>query len=161
MRAAWVVVGMSLALATVARAEPATFGVGDVVYTHELKEALPNAFGGKDIFGRKRTIGLIELRYVGMDGGVAVFARRDTRIMTNETTMNRSGAVFGTVGGETVILSGVGHGPTIQALGPSEIAVRIDPAVDRMIVIDGTTLQVLEATPNRVTLDVPATSKKK
>lgn len=132
-----------------------TFGVGDVVYRKELKEALPNAFGGKDIWGRKRTVGLIEVRYLGFVDGVAHFARRDTKILTNETTMNRSGAVFGSVGGKTVVLSGVGTGPTIQALAPDEFAVKVEVSADPVFIVDGALLKVVQAGPNRVTVDVP------
>src|SRR5690349_10909792 len=65
------------------------FGVGDLVYKEDIKEPLPNAFGGNDIFGRKRTRGMIELRYQGlMQDGRALFYRRDVSLLTNETTMN-------------------------------------------------------------------------
>jgi hypothetical protein len=131
-----------------------TFGVGDVVYRKELKEALPNAFGGKDIWGRKRTVGLIEVRYLGFADGIAHFARRDTRILTNETTVNRSGAVFGSVGGKAVVLSGVGAGPTIQALAPDEFALKVEVASDPVFIIDGALLKVTQAGPNRVSVEL-------
>ena len=40
----------AMLLATPATASPIAFGVGDIVFRREIKEALPNAFGGKDIF---------------------------------------------------------------------------------------------------------------
>ena len=153
-------VAFALSITSAAAAEPVTFGIGDVVYKHELKEPLPNAFGGRDIWGRKRTVGLIELRYLGMDGSVAVFARRDTSLLTNETTVNRGHAVVGFVGDQTVMLSGVGAGPTVQALAPTEVAIRVDPSADPTIVIDGATLKVLQASANKVTIDVPSEKKK-
>jgi len=137
-----------------------TFGVGDVVYRKELKEALPNAFGGKDIWGRKRTVGLIEVRYLGFADGVAHFARRDTKILTNETTVNRSGAVFGSVGGNPVVLSGLGAGPTIQALAPEEFELKVDIAGDPVLVVDGAILKVTQAGQNRVTIDLPDKSRR-
>jgi len=135
-----------------------TFGVGDVVYRKELKEALPNAFGGKDIWGRKRTVGLIEVRYLGFADGVAHFARRDTKILTNETTVNRSGAVFGSVGGNTVSLIGVGASPTVQALAPDEFVVKVEVAADPLFVVDGEPLKVVQVGTNRVTIEVPEKS---
>ena len=135
-----------------------TFGVGDVVYRKELKEALPNAFGGRDIWGRKRTVGLIEVRYLGFADGVAHFARRDTKVLTNETTVNRSGAVFGSVGGNTVSLIGVGAGPTIQTLAPEEFEVKVEVAADPVFIIDGEPLKVVQAGTNRVTVEVPEMS---
>jgi hypothetical protein len=151
---------LALGIASAAAAEPVTFGIGDVVYKHELKEPLPNAFGGRDIWGRKRTVGLIELRYIGKDGSVAIFARRDTRILTNETTVNRNHAVVGLVGEQAVMLAGVGAGPAVQALAPTEVAIRVDPSMDPTIVIDGTTLKVLQVSPNKVTIDIPSEKKR-
>ena len=135
-----------------------TFGVGDVVYKKELKEALPNAFSGNDIWGRKRTVGLIEVCCLGFADGVAHFARRDTKILTNETTVNRSGAVFGSVGGNTVSLIGVGAGPTVQTLAPDEFAVEVEVAADPVFIVDGEPLKVVQAGTNRVTVDVPEKS---
>ena len=146
------------ALPLSALAAEKTFGVGDVVYKKELKEALPNAFGGKDIWGRKRTVGLIEVRYLGFADGVAHFARRDTKILTNETTVNRSGTVYGSVGGNTVSLTGIGAGPTIQALAPDDFAVNVEVAADPVFVIDGELLKVVQAGTNRVTVEVPEKS---
>jgi hypothetical protein len=151
---------LALGVTSAAAAEPVTFGIGDVVYKHELKEPLPNAFGGRDIWGRKRTVGLIELRYIGMDGSVAVFSRHDTRFLTNETTVNRGHSVVGFVGDQTVMLSGVGAGPTVQALAPTDISIRVDLSADPTIVIDGATLKVLQASANKVIIDVPTEKKK-
>ena len=150
----------ALLLATPVIAAPIAFGVGDIVFRREIKEALPNALGGKDIFGRRRTVGLIELRYIGFDGKTAVFARRDTRILTNENTMNRSGAVIGSVGESSVFMTGLGVGPTIQPLAPSEIAVRVDLEADRTIIVDGVTIEVISATTNKVIVDVPPAAKR-
>jgi len=152
--------GLALSLATTAAAEPVNFGLGDVVYRRELKEPLPNAFGGNDIWGRKRTVGTVELRYIGLDGRIAMFARRDTQILTNETTVNRSGMMMGNVGGTPVMIAGAGRGPTVQALAPSEIAIPVDLEGDRTLVIDGVILQVLSASANRVAVDVPSPTKR-
>lgn len=134
-------------------AAPADYGVGDVVYRRELKEPLPNAFGGRDIWGRKRVIGTIEVRYRGLDRGAAVFSRRDTRLLTNETTVNRSDMVLGNVGDKNIALYGVGDGPTVQTLSPDETLVRVDMAADPVLLVDGHSLQVIQATPSRVRLE--------
>ena len=74
--------------------------------------------------------------------------------------MNRSGAVIGSGGENSVFGAGLGAGPTIQPLAPSEIAVPIDLEGDRTIIIDGVTLEVISATANKVVVDVPPAAKR-
>jgi hypothetical protein len=149
----------ALVLATGAQAAPRDFGVGDLVYRKDTREALPNAFGGKDIFGRKRNTGYTEIRYLGIGAdGLAHFVRRDVSIMTNENTMNRSGMGFATVdrwGGSTMVTTHRPATPMIQALPPTDIELAVDIAKDPTIFLLGETLTVLSASPNRVSVDVP------
>jgi len=71
--------------------------VGDVVLRVEKTDDLPNAFGRADLFGRKRDRGFSDLRYVGLNAaGQPLFRRRDVDVYSNETTMSRTGAQFGT-----------------------------------------------------------------
>lgn len=66
-------------------------GVGDAVVTIQKSRNLENAFGFSDIYGRTTNEGSVIIRYMGMeDENTAVFARYETNIMTNETTMSRS-----------------------------------------------------------------------
>jgi hypothetical protein len=148
----------ALALATAASAEPKSFGVGDVVYKKELKEPLPNVFGKPDLFGRKRIVGFIELRYLGLHDGAARFVRRDTQIFTNENTVNRAGTgvVFGS-NGQSATVYGLGRGPNAQPLPPNEFELSALPGA--ALVVDGTTLTVVEATSATVTVDVPKSSR--
>lgn len=145
--------------ATPADAEPAKFGIGDIIYQKELKEPLPNAFGKSDIFGRKRTAGFIEIRYVGLAEGVAQFARRDTRVFSNETTVTRSGAgaVIGPNGQVTTVY-GLDRGASSQALPPSELLINVP--LGEALLVDGTTIPVLEATGSTVTVDLPAKGRR-
>lgn len=69
---------------------PYTAGAGDTVMDLRLSQSLPNAFGRADAFGRTRDSGRVIVRYLGMNGSQAVFARQDIAIHSNETTMNRS-----------------------------------------------------------------------
>jgi len=85
-------------------------GKGDVVLRVNKQRDLENAFGNADIFGRKTSEGFSELRLVGTeDSGGVVFYRNDVRIITNETTMSRSG-VSTTFGSANTTASGSYHG---------------------------------------------------
>lgn len=69
---------------------PYLAGTGDTVMDLKLTQSLPNAMGRADAFGRTRDSGRIIVRYLGMSGNQAVFARQDVAIQSNETTMSRS-----------------------------------------------------------------------
>jgi hypothetical protein len=152
-----------LALApAMANAAEQVFGKGDVVYRKELSEPLPNAFGGKDIFGRKRQIGFIEIRYLGFSDGVAHFARRNVRYMTNETTLNSGPLIIrrgrdpdGSERAPVVIPHGFGPDPSVRPLATDEIAVDIELASDPVLIVEGQMLRVTEAAANHVTIDMP------
>lgn len=69
-----------------------TAGPGDVLVRVDKKRNLTNAFGGSDIFGRKTDEGFSELCFGGVDpDGTITLYRRGASILTNETTMSRSG----------------------------------------------------------------------
>lgn len=85
-------------------------GKGDVVLKVNKQRDLENAFGNADVFGRKTNEGFSELRFVGLEeSGAIVFYRNDIRIMTNETTMSRSG-VSSTFGSANTTASGSYYG---------------------------------------------------
>lgn len=67
-------------------------GVGDVIIKITKSKPLKNAFGNADIFGRTTDAGYIELRFAGVEEtGEIVLFRKDIDIISNETTMSRSG----------------------------------------------------------------------
>jgi hypothetical protein len=55
-----------------------------------VTEALPNAFGGADIFGRRRPAGRTVVQFLGIENGMVYFNRQSTAISSNETTMTRT-----------------------------------------------------------------------
>jgi hypothetical protein len=63
---------------------------GDVVMEINVTEALPNAFGGPDIFGRRRPAGRTVLQYLGIQNGTIYFSRQSATVSSNETTMTRT-----------------------------------------------------------------------
>src|SRR5215208_4670230 len=65
---------------------------GDIVVRVQRADDLPNAFGRADLFGRTRDRGFTEVRYMGLNSaGSPLFRRRDVDIVTNESTMSRTG----------------------------------------------------------------------
>lgn len=76
------------------RGETLVAGVGDVVLRIERTSDLPNAFGGADIFGRKKAQGATEVRFLGISDGHVVLARNDIDIDSDETTMTRGGGLL-------------------------------------------------------------------
>jgi hypothetical protein len=44
-------------------------------------------------------------------------------------------------------------------MSPDETVIRIDPAVDPVLLVDGAALRVLEATASRVRVDVPEAAR--
>ena len=69
---------------------PYVAGAGDIVMDLRLTQSLPNAMGRADAFGRTRDAGRVVVRFLGIEGNQAVFARQDVVIQSNETTMSRS-----------------------------------------------------------------------
>ena len=65
-------------------------GPGDVVVDINVTEALPNAFGFADIFGRRRPAGRTVVQYIGIQNGAAYFSRQSVAIRSDETTMSRT-----------------------------------------------------------------------
>lgn len=127
--------------------------VGDVIARFEIKENLPNAFGGADIFGRTRDRGFSELRYMGLDqSGRPVFRRRDVDILTNETTMTRGGVGISTATvqpvGQGAVATGVSTQPQlemIQALPADTTQFAVDLAKGRVITVRERVIEITGA----------------
>lgn len=128
-------------------------GVGDSLVRVTLKENLPNAFGGADIFGRKRDRGFVEIRYMGQTPeGLAVFRRKTVDIYSNETTMSRGNVTYGQAlinsygGGATI--SGYTVGPqrsTTQVLPPDTIQVVLDLSKNRILTVEDRQIEIVSA----------------
>lgn len=128
-------------------------GVGDSLVRITLKESLPNAFGGADIFGRKRDRGFVEIRYMGQTPeGYAIFHRKTVDIYSTETTMSRSRMSYGqatiTPNGYGATVSGYSVGPaqaTVHTLPPDTIQVVLDLSKNRMLTVEDRQIVVASA----------------
>lgn len=136
--------------------------VGDNLLKVTIKEPLPNAFGGSDIFGRKREKGFVEIRFMGItDDGRAVFRRRSVDVVSNETTMSRSQSLFP---GSTINQSGSGanaaiiiegnDGAGMEVLPPNTIEFALDIAKHKTITVENYMIQILTADPGGVSFTI-------
>jgi len=129
----------------------------------DTKEPLPNAFGGADIFGRKRTTGKIEVRYMGMlSPGHPVFRRRDVSILTNETTMNRAQHYSGFTeqsGSSGMVYGSVSSAAHVEALPADTVEIVVDMAADPSLMVEGAEIRILEATPTKVVVQIVQPSR--
>ena len=132
--------------------------VGDALVKVTLRESLPNAFGGADIFGRKRERGFVEIRYMGMtQDGRAVFRRKTVDIFSNETTMSPSqslvrqpSVVQNGNGANIAIVGNTGGGAKVELLPPDTIEFALDISKHKLITVEDRVIEILSADPGGV-----------
>ena len=64
-------------------------GVGGTIYRLNKVSDLPNAYGGRDIWGGKTNRGFAEVKLIGIDGAVLTLEVTDISINSTETVMDR------------------------------------------------------------------------
>jgi len=146
-------------------------GVGDSVLKVERQRNLENIFGKADIFGRKTTEGYTEVVFAGVEtNGEVVFYRKDTNILTNETTTSKSRNPFSTTSGyANHSFSGNAYGSNVSGTGtstynsttlsqtsdyhvviPAEaMAIRM-PKGEKMLPVLGHKIEIIDASPIRL-----------
>jgi hypothetical protein len=138
--------------------KPYAAGAGDTVMDIRQTQSLPNAAGKADAFGRTRDSGRIMVRYLGMDGNRAFFARQDVAIQSNETTMSRTPMViptFSTTSGNgyigSVPISGSSNTSGLAILPPSGAnsfpmqagQIQLSAPIGGSVLVEGRRLNVL------------------
>jgi hypothetical protein len=142
---------------------------GDAIIEVVNTESMPNAFGAADIFGRTRATGTTQLIFVGGNGKVANFIRRDVAISSAQTTMNSSPVVIqnnssttfsGNVGGSRFSGTSNTYGaplflppntPSDVVSGVREIPISVPVSSGKnTILIGGKTISVLAASANEL-----------
>ena len=135
--------------------------IGDTMVRVQLRENLPNAFGGADIFGRKRDRGVVFLTYFGIRNGKAVIRRRTIDIFSDETTMSRGG--IGTVSGtattfgSTTTVSGIttqAPRATVTPLPADTVELFVDPAKGGVLTVEDRIIEIVSADENTVRFKV-------
>ena len=66
-----------------------TAGVGSTLFRLNKTGDLPNAFGGRDIWGGKVDKGFTEIKLLAIDGTVLTLATADVDLQSTETVMDR------------------------------------------------------------------------
>jgi hypothetical protein len=122
-------------------------GVGGTLFRLNKLGDLPNAFGGRDIWGGKVDKGFAEVRLVGIEDQTLILDIIDVNRLSSETTMDRY-KPFQRPG---LVNVGVQQSITV---GPGESAtpyrVRLDTTKQREMVIAGIRLRVLEVQAHAV-----------
>lgn len=119
--------------------------VGGTLFRLNKLGDLPNAFGGRDIWGGKIDKGFAEVRLVGIDDQVLILEVIDVSRHSSETTMDRykpfqQRGLFN-MDVQQSVTAGPGESPT-------PYRVRLDTSKQQDIVIAGIRLRVLEVQPH-------------
>lgn len=145
-----------------------TAGPGDTLVRVDKKRNLVNAFGGADIWGRETNEGFSELSFggVGPDGSVVLY-RRGTTILSNETTMSRSGlsqsfsSMQGNAfaSGNTASFSGTGTTTTFNAPTDYHMAIPSDALAFKVnkgdtVPFEGYLVEIVQASPTAISYRV-------
>ncbi len=135
---------------------------GDIVVRVQRTDDLPNVFGRADPFGRTRDRGFTEVRYMGLNpSGMPAFRRRDVDIMTNETTMSRTGGFSSfqargnahqALGGGSAQFNAFGTSYTaptanVGALPSDTVEFALDLRQSRVVTIGQNGFEVIDASP--------------
>ena len=152
-------------LVTPAASGTLSAGPGDVVLNFQSRKALPNAFGKADLFGRTTNAGGTTVRFVGSQGGRAMFERTDVQVVSNATTMSETPLIVPSTT-NTRVTGVVGHTPVtgqatstsyryIPARGSSQYATTQRPITFSLgsgekTTVAGKTLRVVRVHPSSV-----------
>jgi len=148
-------------------------GVGDTVLKIDKQKNLPNLFGKADIYGRKTSAGYATLQYIGVENNHAKFIRKSMTVDTGATTMNSTPFLLqnnttnthsGFINGRSYMgTSTTNSPPTLVKLdkpdtqildkGAMQISVRLGTN-EQQVIMEGYILDIIEATPNKITYSV-------
>jgi len=114
-------------------------GIGDTLLRVDHQKDLKNIFGRADLYGRKTDTGYSSLHYAGLeDNGDIVFYRKDSEIITNESTFSMSWNPFKTTNATTTgnVSGNVSNSGAVNANVNSQTMVtETAPAPDYHVVI--------------------------
>jgi hypothetical protein len=124
-----------------------TTGIGGIVFRLNKTGDLPNAFGGRDIWGGKIDKGFAEMKLAGIEGTVLILEIIEVNKHSTETVMDR----YKPFKNQTAVNVDVDNTITIgnqEQLKP--YIVRFDTAKQRDIVISGVRVTFSEVQPYSV-----------
>lgn len=122
-----------------------TTGIGGTMFRMNKEGDLPNAFGGRDVWGGKVDKGYAHVKLVGIQNDTLILSISDVSWTSTETTMDRYGAFRqpGTV--DVAQTVNIGDGP-----GQDSTLVHLDTTRQNDIVIAGVRIKVIEVQPYSV-----------
>lgn len=125
---------------------------GDAVLRVPHTEVMPNAFGGKDVFGRTRDTGTTTVFLASAGNGKAVFRRQDVEIISAKSTLNSSPTVIttGKKASDVIVLPAFTPKDQIGQMRETTFTLTAAPG-HNAVTIDGHTLTVLAVQGNLVT----------
>lgn len=124
-----------------------TVGVGGVVVRMNKLSDLPNAFGGRDIWGGKVDRGFSEITLAGIEGTTLLLDIVDRDLQSSETVMDR----YKPFNRGVVVDIEVNQTINFQASeGPVPHRILFDTTVQRDFVISGIRVTFLEVQPYSV-----------
>lgn len=124
-----------------------TTGIGGTVFRLNKLSDLPNAFGGRDIYGGKVDKGFAEMKLAGIEDQTVILDVIDVSRQSSETTMDHY---------KHLIRPGVGNVDVQQSVnvggsqGPAPTRIRLDTRKQRDIVISGIRITFVEVQPYSV-----------
>ncbi len=124
-----------------------TTGVGGTVFRLNKMSDLPNAFGGRDIYGGKVDRGFAEMKLVGIEDQTLVLDVVDVSRQSSETTMDRYKHLAPQGVGNVDVQQSIAIGP-VQSHTPTRV--RLDTRKQRDIIISGIRVNFVEIQPYSV-----------
>lgn len=113
-----------------------TASVGSTLFRMNKIGDLPNAFGGRDIYGGKVDEGFAEVKLAGIEGSKVLLSAFDVSRNSTETTMDRYG-----VNSNVEVSQSINVGNSSNETG---IQVVIDTAVEEVYVLAGVKVTFVE-----------------
>ena len=124
---------------------PLVASVGSTIFRLNKFGDLPNAVGGRDIFGGKVDRGFAEVKLVGIEDETLVLEILDVSRGSSETTMDRYKGFF-----QRGITVTVDVSISIESNQPRPVRLRLDTTKQQELVISGVRVRFLEIRPYSV-----------
>jgi hypothetical protein len=124
-----------------------TTGIGGILFHLNKIGDLPNAFGGRDIWGGKVDKGYAEMRLAGIEGTKVILDILDISRQSTETVMDR----YKPFQRNTLVNVDVKNSVSLNGQSsPNQARIIVDTADEKEIVIAGVRVTFVKVQPNSV-----------
>jgi len=125
-----------------------TAGVGSTLFRLNKTGDLPNAFGGRDIWGGKVDKGFAEVKLLAIDGSVLTLATADIDRQSTETVMDRYKPFQNNAVMAVDVNNEINIGSQSSDVTPSVL--KFDTSKQKELVVGGVQLTILSVQPYTV-----------